>query len=219
MSKFAFDEVSGKNYTHYSTFTEDTVSSAASYLSQSSSIDQDVVRLSEKKCYNGKPFCVDVEKSKKRYHSRDDSVSCSEDRHQEKFRCGDYRDRKRVVRQIHEKYHGLRKRSNDTRKIHQISHHRSVSRSNSLKPLSKSRKLDRRVPSERYVRDIYYSDLPIEYWERSEPCKNAKEYHTKKLDRLWDSREDLVLQTTLWRKDTVLERNMFPCKFYSYYYC
>ena len=38
----------------------------------------------------------------------------------------------------------------------------------------------------------------------------AKEAHTDKIDYLWPSREDLVLETTLAEDDTVLEPNMFP---------
>jgi len=55
-----------------------------------------------------------------------------------------------------------------------------------------------------------FSDLPLEWWERDEDCKLAKEYHQDKIDRLWPSREDLVMQTTLAEEDTVLEPNMFP---------
>eukprot|EP00981_Chlorochromonas_danica_P009546 scaffold2727_cov161-Ochromonas_danica.AAC.9 len=54
------------------------------------------------------------------------------------------------------------------------------------------------------------SDLPLEWWERSEGCKRAKSLHTERIDRLCDSREDLVLLTTLWQDDIVLEPNMFP---------
>eukprot|EP01033_Poteriospumella_lacustris_P001182 gene1182-859_t len=48
------------------------------------------------------------------------------------------------------------------------------------------------------------------WWEREEDCKLAKEAHTDKIDYLWPSREDLVLETTLAEDDTVLEPNMFP---------
>lgn len=65
-------------------------------------------------------------------------------------------------------------------------------------------------PSPRRV----HSDLPLEWWERSEPCKDAKAAHTARIDHMCGSREDLVLQTTLWREDTVLEPNMFPCKYW-----
>lgn len=55
-----------------------------------------------------------------------------------------------------------------------------------------------------------FCDLPLEWWERSPNCKRAKERHTKKLDYHCESREDLVLATTLWNRRTVLEPNMFP---------
>lgn len=55
-----------------------------------------------------------------------------------------------------------------------------------------------------------YERLPLEYWERSDACKEAKFDHLDRLDRLWPNREDLVLLTTLAEDDTVLERNMFP---------
>lgn len=55
-----------------------------------------------------------------------------------------------------------------------------------------------------------HSDLPLEWWERTEDCKEAKARHTARIDHICDSREDLVLKTTLWKEDTVLEPNMFP---------
>eukprot|EP01041_Mallomonas_annulata_P008800 gene8800-18207_t len=55
-----------------------------------------------------------------------------------------------------------------------------------------------------------YERLPLEYWERSEGCKEAKYDHMDRIDRLCASREKLVLETTLWYEDTVLEPNMFP---------
>lgn len=36
-----------------------------------------------------------------------------------------------------------------------------------------------------------------------------------KIDAMFGDREQLVLETTLWRESTVLEKNMFPCKNYS----
>lgn len=57
-----------------------------------------------------------------------------------------------------------------------------------------------------------YVDLPLEWWERSEGCKEAKLDHMDRVDNLCSSREELVLLTTLWRDDIVLEPNMFPCK-------
>ncbi|RYG61322.1 hypothetical protein EON64_18650 [archaeon] len=55
-------------------------------------------------------------------------------------------------------------------------------------------------------------ELPLEWWERSEGCREAKLRHTERIDRLCSSREDLVLETTLYGKETALEPNMFPCK-------
>lgn len=55
-----------------------------------------------------------------------------------------------------------------------------------------------------------YERLPLEYWERSEACKNAKFDHLDRLDRIWPNREALVLLTTLSEEDVVLEPNMFP---------
>ena len=63
-----------------------------------------------------------------------------------------------------------------------------------------------------------HKDLPLEWWERTEDCKDAKALHTERVDSICDSREALVLKTTLWREDTVLEPNMFPCKYRVFYY-
>ena len=54
--------------------------------------------------------------------------------------------------------------------------------------------------------------LPIKYWERTEECQEAKFNHMERLDSLCDSREMLVLNTTLYECHTALERNMFPCE-------
>lgn len=64
-------------------------------------------------------------------------------------------------------------------------------------------------------RNPYYSILPLEWWERSEDCKEAKSKHVSKIDRLCKNREFLVLNTTLYKQNIVLEPNMFPCKFSS----
>jgi hypothetical protein len=64
----------------------------------------------------------------------------------------------------------------------------------------------------RRKRNPFYSPLPLEWWERSEDCKEAKLAHVDKIDWLCSSREFLVLQTTLLEEDTALEPNMFPCK-------
>jgi len=55
--------------------------------------------------------------------------------------------------------------------------------------------------------------LPIEFWDRSEDCKEAKLRHMRLVDHFCgEDRERLVLLTTLNSADTVLEPNMFPCK-------
>ena len=58
----------------------------------------------------------------------------------------------------------------------------------------------------------FHTDLPLEWWDRAEDCKEAKARHTARIDHICESREQLVLKTTLWKEDTVLEPNMFPCK-------
>lgn len=56
-------------------------------------------------------------------------------------------------------------------------------------------------------------DLPLEWWDRTEDCKDAKSLHMEKVDRAFDGdRVRLVLLTTLWQKEVALEPNMFPCK-------
>jgi hypothetical protein len=60
------------------------------------------------------------------------------------------------------------------------------------------------------IRNPWFSELPIEWWERDDDCKDAKSYHLSKIDRMFSDREELVLQTTLWDTDTALEANMFP---------
>lgn len=53
--------------------------------------------------------------------------------------------------------------------------------------------------------------LPMEYWERSPDCREAKLDHMEKMDHFCgDEREYLILQTTLWKRFHTLERNMFP---------
>lgn len=70
------------------------------------------------------------------------------------------------------------------------------------------------VNTEKIVaRDPKFSYLPIEWWDRSEDCREAKTAHVAKIDSLCSSRESLVLNTTLWKEDPALEQNMFPCKF------
>lgn len=74
------------------------------------------------------------------------------------------------------------------------------------------------TPNSRYrhsnnFRNYDFELIPIEYFERSEACKAAKLDHLDRLDAFCDSREDLVLHTTLWKRDIAIERNMFPCKY------
>lgn len=56
----------------------------------------------------------------------------------------------------------------------------------------------------------FYSELPLEWWDRTDDCKDAKALHLERIDHLDMSREELILETTLWKEDIVLERNMFP---------
>jgi hypothetical protein len=58
-----------------------------------------------------------------------------------------------------------------------------------------------------------YEALPIAFWERSARCREAKAAHMERIDRLCGCRERLAYLTTLWNKETVLEPNMFPCKY------
>lgn len=53
--------------------------------------------------------------------------------------------------------------------------------------------------------------LPLEWWEREEDCQIAKKRHTERIDDMCgNDREGLILKTTLYSKNTVLEPNMFP---------
>lgn len=67
-------------------------------------------------------------------------------------------------------------------------------------------------PNKRFRRrNPKFSLLPIEWWDRAEDCKDAKLAHVDRVDALCDySREQLVLDTTLWKTDPALEPNMFP---------
>lgn len=88
----------------------------------------------------------------------------------------------------------------------------SISRSRSSSPHKKAKRNEESCVSRKLYRNPKYSDLPLEWWERGEGCKDAKTLHVSKIDELCESREQLVLHTTLWKKKTVLEPNMFPCK-------
>lgn len=79
-------------------------------------------------------------------------------------------------------------------------------RSNSSQSYS-SKKLKR---TEKY--QSRYEILPITYWSRTEECLEAKHKHIEKIDHLCESRERLVLYTTLYNRRVALEKNMFPCK-------
>jgi hypothetical protein len=57
-----------------------------------------------------------------------------------------------------------------------------------------------------------FDPLPLQYWGRSDECKDAKAEHMDRVDSFMDDRVRLVLETTLWQQDVVLEDNMFPCK-------
>lgn len=52
--------------------------------------------------------------------------------------------------------------------------------------------------------------LPLQYWERTQECLEAKWRHTELIDETYTSREDRILQTTLRDLDIVLEPNPFP---------
>ena len=52
--------------------------------------------------------------------------------------------------------------------------------------------------------------LPLEWWERDGECRDAKRAHQDKIDRICESRESLILQTTLWLKESEMEHNLFP---------
>jgi hypothetical protein len=61
-------------------------------------------------------------------------------------------------------------------------------------------------------------NLPLEWWDREEGCKAAKARHMDRVDNICHSREDLVLLTTLWSEDIVLEPNMFPCEICHFFH-
>lgn len=52
--------------------------------------------------------------------------------------------------------------------------------------------------------------LTIEYWSRTEECKERKWDHMEKMDDSNVSREEHILNTTLKGRYILLERNMFP---------
>jgi hypothetical protein len=89
----------------------------------------------------------------------------------------------------------------------------SVSFNSKTRNRSKS---PQRVNSKKHKREEKYRSryevLPITYWSRTEECLDAKHKHIEKIDHLCDSRERLVLYTTLYNRRVALEKNMFPCK-------
>lgn len=98
-------------------------------------------------------------------------------------------------------------RYNDRNKSHSRRRSRSSSRpysSNRSSAMTSKTSTSGKTYTQSYV------DLPLEWWERSEGCKEAKLDHMDRVDNVCSSREELVLLTTLWRDDIVLEPNMFP---------
>lgn len=63
-------------------------------------------------------------------------------------------------------------------------------------------------------KEMYMRTLSVEYYSRSDDCKERKWDHYDRLDAQFEkdhiSREDHIRQTTLLGKQTVLEPNMFP---------
>lgn len=113
----------------------------------------------------------------------------------------------------HDRHSGRsRSSSRDRSDRHGKRRNRSRSRSESSHRSHDHHRRATSSSSRHFDRNPHFSDLPLEWWEREEDCKLAKEAHTDKIDYLWPSREDLVLETTLAEEDTVLEPNMFPCK-------
>ncbi|GMF48687.1 unnamed protein product [Phytophthora fragariaefolia] len=52
--------------------------------------------------------------------------------------------------------------------------------------------------------------LVLQYWERTDECLERKWAHMDMVDELFESREELILATTLSDTETALEPNMFP---------
>jgi len=130
--------------------------------------------------------------------------------------CGVSCDRKRRYENLERESATINERQpsfkvNLTRGNHSSSRGRQYDRNTSRRSISAYRghgKLHRR--QDRY--DYSFSDLPLEWWDRTEDCKDAKMKHTDRIDGICESREDLVLRTTLWNRSTALEPNMFPYK-------
>ncbi|KAE9335435.1 hypothetical protein PF008_g13495 [Phytophthora fragariae] len=52
--------------------------------------------------------------------------------------------------------------------------------------------------------------LALQYWDRTDECLERKWAHMDMVDDLVESREELILATTLSHTETALEPNMFP---------
>lgn len=104
----------------------------------------------------------------------------------------------------HDDYYNYSQRtcstSNCAKKRHNKSFYQNRSRSNSD---------NFKLLTGRFSNEFY--PLPLEFWERTDECKQAKIAHIEKVDHFFQGeREALVLLTTLYDEDTVLEKNMFP---------
>ncbi len=174
-----------------------------SHASRSRSADSSSRRLTQPS------FRKNPSSSPVRYQSRSDSYHSSSSRY-DNDRYDDYRYPEFVAKE-----HSNRKRTRNDREEddsdRKSSHGLSSFSSSSLhhNDHAKKRKIcPRRNPK--------FSFLPIEWWDRTDDCKDAKSDHVERVDALCDySREQLVLDTTLWKEDPALEPNMFPCKFPS----
>jgi len=70
---------------------------------------------------------------------------------------------------------------------------------------------EEKVYERRNKRRFGHSVLPLEFWERTEECKEAKKLHMTKVDHFCGGeREGLILKTVLAKADVAIETNMFP---------
>lgn len=65
-------------------------------------------------------------------------------------------------------------------------------------------------PRKRQRQNAPFLPLPLEWWERAEDCRAAKNEHHSRVVQLCDSPERLILLTILQKEHTVMEPNMFP---------
>lgn len=162
----------------------------------------------------------------------DDSIKSYKRSHHDRKRRSRSRGTRRDAYAPHHKYRRLHTRSpSHDRKASTSStsykSHRGNAKFESFSTSYRSRSISSVTPmqalpaKERLPRNPKFSDLPLEWWERGEACKEAKTDHVEKIDYLCKSREFLVLNTTLWTEDTMLELNMFPCKctYTTHYLC